>query len=408
MKFGSILFFAPWLSLVLVADQGPVKWKKLHLTQEFWAEGACVADVNRDGHTDILCGPFWYEGPSFGTRHEIYPAQAEFSMLQPDGSQKTIRGFKGFVSGQNGYSDNFLSFSWDVNGDGWMDYIVVGHPGQATFWYENSQGMPGPWRRHLALANTDNESPAWIDVTGDGVPELVCMNKGSLGFASVDPAHPTQPWKWHAVARNDAWQWNTHGLGYGDVNGDGRMDLLTAHNWWEQPVDSQGGSLWKKHNAIFNNGGSHMFAYDVNGDGWNDVITAWEGHGYGLYWYEQTRDKTWQRHVIMANPPEPGKVKFSQPHALDLADINGDGLKDIITGKRIWAHGPDGDVDPNGPAVLYWFELKRGADGPKFVPHLIDHDSGVGTQVLATDVDQDGRLDVVVGNKKGLFIHLQQ
>ncbi|MCB1127533.1 MAG: VCBS repeat-containing protein, partial [Verrucomicrobiae bacterium] len=87
---------------------------------------------------------------------------------------------------------------------------------------------------------------------------------------------------------------------------------------------------------------------------------------------------------------------------------DGDGLKDLITGKRFWAHGPQGDVEPNAPAVLYWFKLTRGPNGAEFVPHLIDNDSGVGTQVVATDSDGDKRPDIVVGNKKGLNVFLQR
>lgn len=392
-----------------------VGWKKLHLTQEFWAEGACVGDVNRDGANDILCGPFWYEGPRFDQRHPIYLADARFTVSASDGSAKVVNGFRGFLSGENGYSDNFLSFTRDINGDGWTDYIVVGHPGNETFWYQNPQDRANqPWQKHLALAKTDNESPTLVDVTNDGIPELICMSQGTLGLARPDPNNPTAPWTWYAVAHNERWQWNTHGLGYGDVNGDGRVDLLTAHNWWEQPESLSGNPLWAKHDAIFNNGGSHMFAYDIDGDGLNDVITAYEGHGYGIYWYKQMKQedgtRTWTRFRITGAPGEESHtgIVFSQPHSMDLADINGDGLLDVISGKRFWAHGPDGDVEPNAPAVLYWFELRREGRKVRYIPHLIDDNSGVGTQVLAIDVNKDGKIDVVVGNKKGLFVHLQQ
>jgi hypothetical protein len=371
------------------------QWKTLQLTAEFWAEGACAADVNRDGYMDVLCGPYWYAGPTFQQRHEIYPAAAQFKLKTSKGEETIVRGFKGFLSMENGYSDNFLSFASDLNDDGWVDYIVVGHPGNETFWYENPKGKTGHWRKHLGLDKTDNESPQFVDLTGDQVPELLCMHKGTVGFAKPQQGDPDQPWTWHVAARNERWQWNTHGLGYGDVNGDGRIDILTAHNWWEQPPSLEGKPAWKQHDAIFNNGGSQMFAYDVNGDGLSDVITAYEGHGYGLYWYETAAEG--QTGVV-----------FSQLHAVALADINGDGLLDIVTGKRFWAHGPDGDVEPNAPAVLYWFELKREQGRVTYVPHLIHSDSGVGTQVMAVDVNNDGKLDVIVGNKKGLFVHLQQ
>lgn len=120
---------------------------------------------------------------------------------------------------------------------------------------------------------------------------------------------------------------------------------------------------------------------------------------------------TWLQHVILPPAPDLNSPAFrvSQMHALELVDMNGDGLKDILTGKRFWAHGPTGDKEPDAPAVVFWLELRRdGKGGATFVPHLIDDDSGVGTQVAATDLNGDGRPDVIVGNKKGIFIHLSQ
>ena len=154
---------------------------------------------------------------------------------------------------------------------------------------------------------------------------------------------------------------------------------------------------------------------DVDGDGLNDVITSWHCHLYGLLWYQQTRDEngeiSFQRHVILPSDPDvtSGDLRISQMHALKLVDMNGDGLKDVLTGKRFWAHGPQGDVEASAPAVLYWFELQRDAThGARFIPHEIDNDSGVGTQVAATDLNSDNTPDVLVGNKKGTFVFLSQ
>jgi len=158
-----------------------------------------------------------------------------------------------------------------------------------------------------------------------------------------------------------------------------------------------------------------MFAYDVDGDGLNDVITAWNCHMYGLVWYQQQRNAqgeiSWKQHVILPSQPDLNSddLRISQLHAFELVDMNGDGLLDILTGKRFWAHGPKGDAEPDAPAVVYWFELRReSGKTPAFIPHMVDDDSGVGTQVASADLNGDGIPDVIVGNKKGSFIHFSQ
>ena len=155
-----------------------------------------------------------------------------------------------------------------------------------------------------------------------------------------------------------------------------------------------------------------MLVYDVNGDDLNDVITSLNAHGYGLAWYEQVRTNgeiTFRQHLILNPDSKPNKygVSFTQLHSLALIDMDGDGLKDIVTGKRFWAHGKNGhDPESDGfPAVLYWFQLTRPAPGQvEYIPHLIDSDSGVGTEVSCGFISNKEQPDVVVGNKKGLFV----
>ena len=397
------LLFAGCLS---AADHKIHTWKKLRLTPHFWSEGGHFSDFNKDGKTDVVVGPYWYAGPDFKKRHTIYPDNASFEITK-DGKKVRIPGFQGELSGKNGYSNNFLTYTYDFNNDGWRDVLVFGWPGQDSTWYENPKNKSGLWKANVIFKKTDGESPRIEDMNGDGKPELIAFSEGKLGYIQGDWSNPAKPWTFVPISPKGKWHRFTHGYGMGDVNGDKRPDILEAPGWWEQPAKVDG-TPWKFHKAPFGAGGAQMYTYDVDGDGDNDVITSLAAHGYGLAWIEQTAPGKWKQNTIINSKPEdsPFGVKFSQLHAIDLADIDGDGLLDIVTGKRFWAHGPKGDQEPGAPAVLYWFELTRKGGKAEYIPHRIDDNSGVGTQVAAGDVNGDGLLDIVVGNKKGAFVHL--
>lgn len=383
------------IALPLSAADQPT-FKTQRLSDKFYGEGAHYADINKDGHTDIVSGPFWYAGPDFSRSYRFYEGDA----FDP-----------------HAYSKNFLTYTGDINNDGWVDIVVLGFPGEESWWYANPgpKGQEGLWPRYTAIKVTDTESPTFTDITGDGVPEIVCSSGGFFGYAGPDPKNPTAIWTFHKISDKTDAQRFTHGLGVGDVNGDGRMDLLEKTGWWEQPASLEGDPVWKKHPFTFTpHGGAQMYAYDVDGDGLNDVVTSLMAHAYGLVWYKQLRKPdgtiSFEDQLIMSQKPEEsaGGIVFSQLHAIALADMNGDGLLDIVTGKRWWAHGPSGDPDSDKPAVLYWYELSRKDGRATFIPHRIHDDSGVGTQVEAADINGDGKPDVIVGNKKGTFVHIQQ
>lgn len=401
-------------------------FKKIQLNKEFWAEGANFGDFNHDGKNDIVSGPYWYEGPEFTKRHEYTAATTTFKVKRAGGTEEVIPGYEGALGVNNAYSENFFAFSYDMNKDKWADILILGFPGKESAWYQNPKGAEGHWKRHVIFDVTDNESPTFDDLTGDGKPELICQTSkqvdpktrvGQIGYATPDWSDPTRPWKFHAITPEDKrWQRFTHGLGIGDINGDGRKDLMEMAGWWEQPKSLANDPVWKFHPFAFagGHGSAQMYAYDVDNDGDNDVITSLAAHGYGLAWYENVKENgaiNFKQHIIINKSPEESKygVVFSQLHAVDLVDMDGDGLKDIVTGKRFWAHGPSGDAEPNAPAVLYWFKLQRGpGKSVDYIPHLIDSDSGIGTQVVAGNVNRDKLPDVVVGNKKGVFVFLHE
>lgn len=394
LRFAAFPAFLAAAAAALAASGSIPSYKKQQLNDQFLCEGSTFGDFNKDGKMDVVAGPYWYAGPDFKQRHEIYPA----SVYDP------LR-----------YSENFFAFAHDFNGDGWTDILVLGFPGVDASWYENPGDKGTAWRRKVVFLPVDNESPTFGDLLGTKQPVLLCTSAGRIGYATYDPKDPGRPWTWHPISPPGPWQRFTHGLGFGDVNGDGRNDILEKDGWWEQPASLAGDPVWKKHAFAFAGGAAQMYVYDVNGDGRGDVITAKAAHGYGLSWFEQTRAADgaigFKQHVITSGKPDEkiGGVQFSQLHAVALADLDGDGLQDIITGKRWWAHGPKGDADPNGTPVIYAFLLRRDAGGAvRYEPKQIDDASGIGVQLGVTDANGDGRPDIVSANKRGTFVFISQ
>ena len=418
LRLASLALLCP-----VLAFAKDLSFKKITITRDFWGEGAHFSDFDHDGNNDICCGPFVWWGPEFKVRTAYSSPKPDRAKPVTDAEygpnyEAFIKGEQKPYDGEKGYSDYFLSYAHDFNSDGWSDIVVFSWPGDITAWYENpGKRDAGAWKRHIIFGVTDNESPALGDMNGDGKPELVCHTGGRLGYASLDWSDPTKEATYRAITKPDIKRYfrYTHGYGFGDINGDGKADILDKDGWREQPAQVEGDAEWVFHAKPFApegaRGGSQMEVYDVNGDGLNVVIAAWDGHGYGLAWYEQKKDGSFTQHQLMGSKPEdsPHGVKFSQLHATTMADIDGDGVLDFITGKRRWAHGPNKDEEPGAAPVLYWFQIKRdGKGGADFIPHQIDDDSGVGTQVSAGDVNKDGKQDVMVGNKSGVFVFLQE
>jgi hypothetical protein len=379
-----------------VSDQ----FRKQRLSDFYYSWGTATADFNHDGVLDVVSGPYIYYGPDYRTSREIYYAL----------SSNPVTEFS-----------TMMEYAADFTGDGWPDIIVVSYGGNASGvdLYVNPQGQNRRWQKFSVGSGVQSEIAIVRDIDGDGKPELVYCGGGHVRYAKPDPANPTGKWPFHDVSTEG--YGTAHGLGVGDVNGDGRLDILNAYGWWEQPASAPDSTEWRYHPQAFGRygrgifGGSVMAVYDVNGDGLNDVVTSLDAHGWGLAWYEQKRatsgEISFTEHMVMDDPAakNSGGVVFSELHGTGSADIDGDGIPDFIAGKRYLSHlDTNIDPDPRGAPVLYWYKTVRNpkaSGGAELVPQLIDTHSGVGSDLLAQDLNNDGAVDIVVSTRFGTFIY---
>jgi hypothetical protein len=384
------------VALGLSARAGEPRWKKHDINPKSPFEAAGVFDVDNDGKLDIVSGNTWYKGPDFKDAFIVRN-----------------------VSRTGTYYNCFSTIPMDVNGDGKTDFVTCSYFEKNVGWVENP-GTPGAqWAYHQIDLPGNSEAAVAVDLDGDGDLDILPNTVNTVVWYSLEKKGPSPEWKRHDFGALST-KANGHGVGTGDVNGDGRIDLLTPKGWFEAP-EHPATETWAWH-PEWNLGatGIQILAKDVDGDGLSDVVYGM-GHSFGLLWIKQEKgsggERTWTKPMVIDKD-------LASVHTLLWADLDGDGKKDeLVTGKRVYAHErEDGDV--NAPVVAWYrydkdkkgwtrhviFQGEPAKDAPADISKRDAQKdfprgtAGTGLEMTAIDIDGDGDIDLVCPGKSGLYL----